>query len=407
MKLAPFGALAVACALLGCSTPQRPAASNPPGTLPGFDHGPSVSDMIRTETAQIRPEWAKRFRTAQTASKNPALTFGLFHLPATLGGAIPKTGEWQSPGLNSEDTRLPEDRPEAPGLAGKGNLDSQTPDWAAEVRQGVSPDSWKAPGTDAFVDGDALVVFQAREILAEIPAWLAKREQETLDASPLLKVESTFVELSPETQLQLMELIPAGATRCSDNALALAPGPAKQIHQWLTQDPGRSGKGVRSVLALAPRDVTCLSAPTLTTFDGQKGSIVISSQKAYIADRVEAIVDGLPKTLPVVAVAHDGVTMATRGHRVPETGKIDLEVATTVMRIESIDDIDTALGRIQAARTAQQTAGTKASLEPGGALLLTGLTGKSGRPVIVLLRVTPVTGPVIDAEPTSKTPEKK
>lgn len=169
-------------------------------------------------------------------------------------------------------------------LAGEG---ATADDVARTVAAFVAPESWGAlHRTAIYADGGDLVVRHTPAVLAEVGTALEAMKS---NRGRLLTVTVRFVSFPPERAGAIENLAPAdgGLADVFDRAAV-----DELLSEWRRE-----------------ADVTLLSAPRLTLFHGQQGSISIMEQFAYISGYEKQVASGSTCWDPIIGVLNEGTSL--------------------------------------------------------------------------------------------------
>lgn len=254
-------------------------------------------------------------------------------------------------------------------------------DPALDGVRAVAADSWDLPGRDAYREGEWLVVIQTPDVHDRIGPWATDRRRAIAAATDLIQSEIRILTFEGGAAPVIARL---GLERVDGGADATSVA-------YFADDAA-----VAEILGAA--DVEMVAAPRLATMDGQRGSVSILSQRAYVSDYEVFHIDEDWIADPVIDVLQDGIMVDVTA-KVLEGERVDLDATVEISeflrfddeRIEidpSMEPVTIQMPRMRTMRFAQNTV-----LADGGSILV-GRTGEpDGREIWVLLRAQRIARP--------------
>ncbi|MCA8960329.1 MAG: hypothetical protein KDC38_07440 [Planctomycetes bacterium] len=172
---------------------------------------------------------------------------------------------------------------------------SETTALVDRLQRDVAPESWPRPGRQAFRQDDWLVVFQDKAVLDRIQPWLESYEQEQVETRGLVGVE-----------VHLLRSRAAGSEWSKADHRALSESEVAA----LLEDP----------------DMEVISAPRVQAVGGQRATITISNERAYIGDVDIYLLDGDYFADPIIETLQEGVFLELVGDRTERGVHLDLDI---------------------------------------------------------------------------------
>lgn len=151
----------------------------------------------------------------------------------------------------------------------------------------VAPGTWGPEhGTALFADGDAIVVRHSPGIREQLRSAVRALEGA---AGRMLTVNARYIEMPPEVLVEL-------------ESAAAAEGGVADVY---------AGDELRAVVAgwMKNKTVHVLTAPRLTLFAAQPGSITVADQKAYISGYEKHAAGGAVTWDPVIGAVNAGLAL--------------------------------------------------------------------------------------------------
>lgn len=156
--------------------------------------------------------------------------------------------------------------------------DARAVELAALVRRSIDPDTWEARPRAVTPLAGQLVVTQTPDVHARVAEFLremreARQVTVTIAAKLITVDESILRRLPSPTRERLLAEPPAGVGGSATATTGPAPASAEDVAAIM--DAVRSGRGAGT---------SVLTAPQVTLFSGQRAYVMVSNQRAYVAD---------------------------------------------------------------------------------------------------------------------------
>ncbi len=184
-----------------------------------------------------------------------------------------------------------------------GVIDARSAELLGALRDEVAQSSWGQPGRRAFREGRWLVVFQNEDVIQQIRPWLTEYANRQLASSTMIMAEMKV--FGAEGEDLISRQTPGKRVAMSDEAVA----------ELLEQE-----------------NVTILSAPKLSVHSGQRGSIQVINQQAYVSGYDVFYLDGEGIAEPRIDVLQSGLVIELQP-RVEEDGTISTQLDATVSEL--------------------------------------------------------------------------
>jgi hypothetical protein len=201
-------------------------------------------------------------------------------------------------------------------------------------------------------------------VLDRIAAWLGARRR---DRGRLMTIETRFIAIESEAARKLPE-----------GLHVIDQLQAKRLIE----------------LVRTRKDVSLITAPKITAFDGQRANVVIANQIAYIGRYEIRAKRGVVIGDPEVRTLSEGVALDIRATAEPDGwNRLELEIQRADL-LRPIPELKTRFGTVQVPEVVHQRLRVRERIPAGGWALLAGLTevdhknGRPGRPILVLVRLT-------------------
>lgn len=193
-------------------------------------------------------------------------------------------------------------------------------DLLTSLQRSVEPDSWELPGRQLFRDGGWLVAFQTEDVLQQIPGALQTIQQEQVEARGLITTSVRIVRIN-ETHPLLSEIL-AGRIDPIDDRI---------VPYFLSDEQAAK-------LVEASETIT---APRLTLIAGQRGSVTIGNERAYVADYEVYYRNDQKVADPVIRTLVSGVSATIKTSKGDEElDRLDSEVSVSVAELISIKEAE-------------------------------------------------------------------
>ncbi|HYE17150.1 MAG TPA: M56 family metallopeptidase [Tepidisphaeraceae bacterium] len=276
---------------VGCTTLTRPPATQPTATGPKLTIEIAADGDVVTRVYDVRdlitpiPDFssdddapAHRLRAAAVATR-PVI-------PAPAFERSPTTPALPGPAAGDPTARL-----------------------ISLIRDTIDPPSWpaaKLPGAQSPSP------YGIRELSGQLIVRQTRANHDALTTLLTQLRQTRGIQITVEARFVLFDLDalakadPAAAALLSDLQHADKNAPLKPAPTYLTEPQ------LNTILRAAQslQETTTLSAPRVTTFNGQRAYVKIAHQRAYTADyKITRGPDGKPAYEPVAEVAESGLTL--------------------------------------------------------------------------------------------------
>ena len=209
---------------------------------------------------------------------------------------------------SAEDSQLMLGFFSAPGI-GDGSEDELLP----ALKGSIASATWDAPGRRAFREDGWLVVFQHEDVLRQIHPWLQEHGRKLLAERGIVS-----------TQLRILRL--AEGSSVLEDVVGIRDSGASNVHT-VTDAQWRE---------LADHDeVTVICAPFVSVVSGERATIQVANETAYVKDFQIYYVNDAKVADPVVDTVMDGIVAQLRP-TVQEDQTVDLELQVVVSDLAGI-----------------------------------------------------------------------
>ena len=192
--------------------------------------------------------------------------------------------------------------------------DGEAPHAIRALKSQLVPDRWDEPGCTAFRRDGWLVVFHRDEVLQAIPEWVRLYQRQLEHSHGLANSEVAFLQARRDQ----IESVLGGP---------LAPGAhpitAAQVEELQELD-----------------DVMTISACRVITLGGQKGSVSVVEERAYLEDYEVTYVDDEQIVDPQIGVLQTGVWVEVTASRTETKGTLDVKLDVKTSELHKIDEVE-------------------------------------------------------------------
>ncbi len=246
------------------------------------------------------------------------------------------------------------------------------------LKGAVAPESWQAPGRDAYRDGNWLVVLQAPEVHQEIAGWAARERETIARNTELIQTEVRVFTLGKDADEVLERYGFSPIEPNGGSGPEVAADPARAV---LYSTSGADLDGL-----FADSEIVTISAPRIMTYAGEKGSISITNRRAYVKDYevyylesavvadpiIDTVADGLHVDLEASVIDHDRLEVDASVH----VSKLHEMFEAEVLLDTNLDPVTIELPELSLRHITHRSA-----LADGAALLFRGVrSGTPGHP---------------------------
>ncbi|MEZ0265610.1 MAG: M56 family metallopeptidase [Phycisphaerae bacterium] len=271
---------------VGCTTLTRP-----PATQPAAAAGPKPTIEIAADGDVVTRVYDVRdlvtpipdFSSDDDAARSPRA--GAATRPATASERWPTTPAQPGPAVRDPTAHL-----------------------IALIRDTIDPQSWAAP---KLADAQSTSPYGLRELSGQLIVRQTRANHDALDRLLSQLRQTRGIQITVEARFVLFDVDALAKADPAAAALLELPkaekgAPLKTAATYLTEVQ------LNTILRAAQSlpETTTLSAPRVTTFNGQRAYVKVAHQRAYVADyTVTRGADGKPAYEAVAEVAESGLTL--------------------------------------------------------------------------------------------------
>lgn len=142
----------------------------------------------------------------------------------------------------------------------------------------------------------------------------------------------------------------------------------------------------------ARRDGSIVTAPRLTIYERQTGTISVLNEVSYISGFQITENESARVVDPVIEIVRDGIKLQVKAARAGETIHLSLDLAVVeLIRPIATHNVEVFNQRlmVQTPQVYRQSIQCTGEVKPGRTLALSGMTSREGEALLVLLNVTP------------------